>query len=430
MWINFKYSLFIAGIFADLWSSLGAAPTRVKKKWKFETLSAIQMTVTQSKVIEESTNPENSIYQLPVTKISTELRPEFKVKYGRNSRLVIRPRFVYDQSHREAASLEHKRDEGQGRAYINEAYGVMAFGQKWQSTVGLQNFQWGPAEIASPSNPLFRDLGLDKPYAFETRGKSLLRVNYSPEPGLSLIAIGEVADNSEEKPKFEASFRRKALLKTELADASQTDYVGLVLVGTQLERPEVGVYAHWEVLAGLTSYFDGTLRYGSTAYYPVLDELDAGFRQNRLQSHAPLSTAVIGLRYVTEGNWDFRLEGVRDEGGWTPEDRKTARILLAADLNAKNLALFLQPGTILPGQRFVYGSLRVPNLWPQNSVTATVRSIYSLADRTYRDLLTFDSYIGDHFVVSLGGSSNAGPLNGELTQGYRWSSFLYGSWIW
>ncbi len=390
----------------------------------------MQGTVTKSEVISEQTNPDNQVYQLPHTIVSTELRPELKGSYGSRVRTVLRPRLVLEESFRQGTMPDYEQRANKNKIFVNEAHITIDHSPALQSTTGLQNFQWGPAELASPSNPLFRELGLDKSYSYETRGKALVRINYSPHPQFSVITIVEPVQNGEERPAWDRHFQQRGLIKTELSDSTQTNYLGLVVTASRNDRAQFGAYAHYELFIGFSSYMDFSSRQGSAVYFANFDEQGASFRQNRQQLTRWETSLVAGLRYVAENGWDYRLEAMRDDNAWTLDDRLSARSVLALAPTRANLQLYLQPGSLLPGQKFIYSSLRIPNWGPRDSLSLSLRTLHSEADHTARGFASLDSFIGNHFVMSAGMTSSWGRLNGELTQAYRWSSFLFGSWSW
>lgn len=411
-----------------------AAKKKKKKRrgpsWKMDNSLTILQSVTQGENIEEKVNPENRVYQLPSTVALTEVRPEIIANRGRRYRFTLRPRLQIEQSLRERETPQHERNENKTKAFVNEAHFAWTHSAEWMSVTGLQNFQWGPAELISPSNPIFREIGLDKNYFFETRGQSLVRINYSPSGQLSMIALLQPVSNGEVRPAWDRKFHRQAALKIEYSDETQTDYIGLVVAGAEEDRIQEGLYAHYEVFPGFTAYFDFMVRPGSRAYYPVVDANGARFEQNYLATSEINHTAVVGLRYVTESAWDFRLEGFDDTTGWTLEERDNARLILAAAPTEDNFEIYTNPGTVLPGTRFAYGSLRIADIGPQNRMTLSLRVLHSLSDDTEKQALNIDGFVTDHFTMTFGFSNASGPLDGELTQGYRWTAFLAGGYTW
>ena len=397
--------------------------------WTFDHTQRLLLTATQSELIAELSNPENQTYELPTEVLSAEWRPEFRLLSPSKTSFILRPRLRLIDEIRDRESPRHQKSENDSEAYLNEAQLSLYHSQELQSVLGLQNFQWGPAELASPSNPFFRDLGLDKSIFYETRGKSLLRFNYSPSGQSSFIAIAEPLSNGERRPAFEHDFKPRLALKAEFSDASQTNYLGLVFSGSADEGYEQGVYAHYEVLTALTAYFDAAIRQGSEIWHPETDALGKGrFSQSRQNSKDYNTCSVLGLRYVTLSGIDLRLEWYQDEEAWTGEERDRARWVLGSSPTQTNGELYVKPGSLLPGRQFLYLAARVPDWGWSRDRTVSLRTLHSLSDQTTQAIALLETFVNDHLSVSAAWIQSLGPLNGELTQGYRRSASLSGAW--
>ncbi|RYZ58955.1 MAG: hypothetical protein EOP07_05485 [Proteobacteria bacterium] len=152
-------------------STISIAATKKKKRkkkkvtWTFEQSYKLLGTVQEGSVAKELTNPNNQFYQLPERSVLIEFRPEIQGSYKRY-KLVLRPRASLLDDFRNVPPLNPappgyqspKDQDITSEAYLNEAYIAGTPSGKWQYVFGLQNFQWGPAELASPSNPIFREM--------------------------------------------------------------------------------------------------------------------------------------------------------------------------------------------------------------------------------------------------------------------------------
>jgi len=419
-------------------SPVALAKKKKKKKktsWVYEQTYRILGTVQEGLVGKELTNPDNQFYQLPNRTVLLEFRPEVQGTY-KKYKLVLRPRGTVQDDFRDIPPLvpappgyiEPKPQKITSEAFLNEAYFAGTPNSRWQYVLGLQNFQWGPAELASPSNPIFRDLGLSKTYFFETRGKGLLRANYSPSGQTTFIFIAEAFDNSVKRNASDPDFRQKGLMKVEFADASQTNYFGLVFSGNKDDAPEYGSYAHYEAFTGLTIYYDAHIGQGARLWIPVATEQGLVYAQDLIRDEELQSASLAGFRYVTEGNIDFRVEGFYETSAWTVKQRDLARAVLALAPTLDNASIYLNPGSFFPGQKFAYVSARIPDIGPKDSFTLSLRDLYSLTDGTQATQASLDTYIGDSLLVSSGITYAVGKADGELTQGYTWRAFLTAAW--
>ncbi len=403
--------------------------------WNFEQTYRLLGTFQEGEAAKELTNPNNQFYQLPYRTLLMEFRPELQGTY-RRYKLVLRPRASVLDDFRDIPPLVpappgYKQPKDQtftSEAFLNEAYLAGSPASKWQYVIGLQNFQWGPAELASPSNPLFRDLGLSKTYFFETRGKGLLRVNYSPSGKTTYIFITEAFENGSKRDASDPYFRKKGLIKAEFADASQTNYFGLVMSAAEQDKPQWGSYANYEAATGFTVYYDAQARQGTQLWKPNFAAPLPLFEQNLKLDTSIQSASLLGLRYVTVKNIDYRLEGFYETSAWTAGDRTLARGVLANAPTLDNASIYLNPGSFFPGQKFAYASVRIPEWGYKDSFTLSLRDLYSITDRTQAAQMSFDTFIGDSVLLSTGVTSSFGKADGELTQGYSWRAFLTFAW--
>jgi len=427
IWV--RDSLVVALVCTVFASEVFAAKKRSKRRptWRFSQTYSFLSTVSAGSPIEESANPDNLVYQLPSAFASSELRQEIQSNYGRRYRLVMRPRLKWEQT---LQDIPDSQDQVvyDFDAYMNEAYFAARYKPNLQFVIGLQSFEWGPAELASPSNPMFRDLGLDRTVFYETRGKSLLRVNYSPSGQTSIILMAEPVENGAKPEAYETEFQRKALMKLEYADATLTDYIGLVLAIFEKDSLQQGIYLNYEIVPGFSTYVDLIARLGSRAYYPTEN---GDFAQSRLNSNNRELTSILGLRFVTEDGWDFRLEGFYDDNGWSLDERQLAQGVLSLNPTIQNLQIYSNPGSLLAaGQRFAYGSVIIPSFGWNNRLNFSLRSLHSLSDATTKVQMTLDTHFNDNLVGNIGGFGSFGPLDGELTQGYQWLAFISAAWTW
>jgi hypothetical protein len=436
-----KFIVSLLAIGLSLSSTISIAATKKKKRkkkpvtWAFEQTYKLLGTVQEASVAKELTNPDNQFYQLPERSILIEFRPELQGSYKR-SKLVLRPRASVSDDFRNIPALNPappgykapKDQEVKSDAFLNEAYLAGTPSGKWQYVLGLQNFQWGPAELASPSNPIFRDLGLSKTYFFETRGKGILRANYSPSGQTTIIGMGEVFDSNSKRNASDPNFRKKALIKAEFADKSQTNYIGGVISVAEDDKPIYGSYAHYEVAPGFTVYYDMQARKSSRIWQAEVSPLGLSFQQSLTDADKLSTAALAGVRYTTEGNIDYRVEGFYEDSAWTKKQRNLGRAVLALAPTADNAAIYLTPGSFFSGQKFVYVSARIPEIGWKDSLTVSLRDLYSVTDQTQKLQISLDTFFGDSIIMSTGATASVGAADGELTQGYSWQAFVTTAW--
>jgi hypothetical protein len=82
-----------------------------------------------------------------------------------------------------------------------------------------------------------------------------------------------------------------------------------------------------------------------------------------------------------------------------------------------NVRRFLGSGLDLPGQRYAYASIHVPDLFTITDLMFDARTFYALTDHSSLSYASMDYKIGDHGTVSLASAGSTGPKDGEL-RGY------------
>lgn len=402
--------------------------------WSGASSYALTGLYKQARVREEWTNPSNQVYQLPESLWEASIRPDFKLQGDSGWSLVARPRLRYEREVRSTPTPAFAKEASDTDAFVSEAYLACEPHAAWQAVLGLQNYQWGPAELASPSNPLFRDLGLDKVAFYETRGLALARLNFTPHPQNSWVLLVEPSENGEERPAFAEEFNERIVLKGEYADATQTNYLGWVLAAGRGQGSSLGLYGNWEpeLTPGFTIYADLMLQNSPLVWYPSADPFAANFTKGRPEQAGKTTerTLVAGLRYVTEGGSDLRVEAFHDSSAWTREERKNAFLTLAAHPEARTLSLFTKPGSLLPGRDFIYASLRIPEWGWRRKQTVSLRALRSSGDQSWSGLVNLDQQTSDHLTLTAGLQLNRGRTTGELSQGHWQLFYAGGSWNW
>ncbi len=361
-------------------------------------------------------NPDNRVFALPQLLGQTELRPSLRLDFDATLQLVLRPRFLVVAE--KARTGDAWQDaEGEASAEWTELYGTWNVSDSVQLTYGLQNFQWGPAELLGPSNRLFHEVGFNRDPVYHVRGKHLVRVNLSAGREWSLIVLAEVAPNHD--PAFVAGepFESKGQVKVEYASDDGAWYAGLTGGAAAESRPWWGEYAMVSIGDAVSAYVDATHAQGSRAWYPVATGGGrAVFEQTRKDEARVRTLAVGGLRYAFESGDDLRLEYVFDDAGYTREQIELAPVALRSALSRAQAEPYFAPGLELLSRHLVYGSLRVPALPPSKRLTFHARYLYSLTDGSGLAYPTLLAEVGEAWALFLSAGIAHGPEEGELSR--------------
>ncbi|RYZ48439.1 MAG: hypothetical protein EOP07_25775, partial [Proteobacteria bacterium] len=115
-------SLLAIGVCLSGFATAAEKKKKKKARWRFESSYKLLGTATESQVIQEDTNPDNSFYQLPTRSLLSEFRPELTGSYRGLYKLVLRPRAYVQEDFRKAESIYFKKEEVTSKAFMNEAY--------------------------------------------------------------------------------------------------------------------------------------------------------------------------------------------------------------------------------------------------------------------------------------------------------------------
>jgi hypothetical protein len=369
------------------------------------------------------------VLQIPQLGAQGEVRPDLRLEYGGFLTFVVRPRLqasVTDVQIGERLQTEHST----ASAEWTDLSGTWRLGDSLALTYGLTNFQWGPAELLSPSNRIFHETGFARDPLYHVRGKHLVRLNASSGRELTAVLLVELADNGDPAFVSGEAFQPKGQLKVEWAAPSGGTYLGASWGWASASRPWAGEYAAWQITDGLSAYADASHTLGSRAWYPVSDpRLGVVMRQARLSEDRIRTLAAGGLRYVFEGGEDARVEYVFDESGWDKGDLDRAALAWRLLPLRPDLAGPLQsPGLEFASRQLVHLSLRLPDLPPRKKIALSLRYLRSVTDRSGAAFATGTWEVGDSTLVFLSVLASHGGEKGDLSRLVR-ASFVAGAVI-
>jgi hypothetical protein len=117
-------------------------------------------------------NPENQVLALPQVVAQSELRPDLRFEYASQLAAVVRPRLQLQfQQARRGGAWGPERSAAS--AEWIELYATWRLDERLALSYGLQSFQWGPAELVSPSNRIFHTTGFYRDPLYVVRGRHL-----------------------------------------------------------------------------------------------------------------------------------------------------------------------------------------------------------------------------------------------------------------
>jgi hypothetical protein len=363
-------------------------------------------------------NPGNRVLQVPAGGAQTELRPDLRLEVGPTLTLIARPRFWLRVQKAETAD-GWQAEQYEATAQWIEGYGTWRVSDRLALSYGLQNFQWGPAELLSPSNRIFHATGFYRDPVFVVRGRHLVRANVSAGREWSLVVLAEAGDNGEAPFVAGEPFERKAQAKLEYTAPGGDLSAALTAGAAARSRAWFGEVVSVPLFAGLSAYVDAVHTVGRRAWYPV--EMPAGptFAQTGMETRRLRTTALSGLRYSFVNGNDLRLEYLFDEAGWSDArlslaDRAAVAAMAVGD--PSGVARFSDPGFELLGRHLLYVSLSLPDLPPGERTRVQARYLRSLTDGSGVAFLTASHDATDSVVAFISLSATHGAVDGALSR--------------
>jgi hypothetical protein len=427
------------------------ARSRVAVRFNVDWLNAARF----SSLAEGTLNPGNARLWLPQQVYQSDVRANVRVEFGSRAQLIVRPR-VRGAVSLASAEGQARREDGEADAEWTELYGTWIPSDAVAVTWGLQNFQWGPAELLAPNNRIFHESGLFRDPIYYVRGKHLLRVNLSAGRQWSVVVLGEVGATDAEPFRAGEAFARQILGKAEYTTASGASYVGLTVGATDGTPPWFGGYGSLAITEGLSVYADTSHTRGSQAWYPVAGgtaEIGDGkyfptggkyfpspisaaatmpptFARTRVGDDAWTTLAVFGARYTFARGDDLRVEWLMNGAGWTRDELRLAYAAALVAPSPEAFAPYLAPGLEYIGRRFVYVSLRDPDLPPSKRTQVQSRYLHSLTDGSRVFFVTGSFDATDAMVLFASATVTGGPVDGEFSRIGRGSIVVGATYTW
>ena len=403
-----------------------SSPPRVTARFNIDWLNAARGTWP----VEGALNPGNVRLWLPQALFQSEIRGNLRVEFGSRAQAIVRPRLRGAVSMASANDLP-RRDVTESDAEWTELYGTWLASDVVSFTYGLQNFQWGPAELLAPNNRIFHESGLFRDPLYYVRGKHLLRVNLSAGRQWSVVALAELSDNGDAPFRAGETFARQGLAKVEYTTANGASYGGLTAGATEGTPPWLGAYGSVAINEGLSVYADASLTRGSQAWYPV--RLPSGlpaFARSKVADHSTSVLAVVGARYTFARGDDLRVEALFNDAGWTRDDMRLGWDAARLAPSREAFAPYLAPGLEYVGRRFLYVSLRNPELPPAKHTQVQTRYLQSLTDDSRVFFVTASLDATDAMVLFTSVTVTGGPAVGEFSRLARGSLVLGATYTW
>ncbi|MGZ3795426.1 MAG: hypothetical protein ACXVB1_03630 [Pseudobdellovibrionaceae bacterium] len=380
-------------------------------RWDLEWYNTFQTTQRNQ---EGLIDPTGRRLANPQSQFETDLRINTRYSWQEGARFVFRPRLLGDLQQYHFTEPEETTTSTFSKLSLPETYLEKDLSQTTTVAVGLQNYQWGPAEFIGPSNPFFHFRTDQRAYNYKENGRFLIRMNWIASSHWSLVALAEPMNNGDSFWIFEQKFKPKGAVRVEHRGDNSLNYFGIDAGTLDDTVPFIGEYFNFEILQGLSVYWDARQSKGSAMYNPDISSsgvYDMVYVKNTQDWDTLL---VTGVRW--EGDVDLRLEYIYNSYGLTKD------LMLAAFQSAvpqhprgdENMKRILSSGRELLGQHYAYLSLRFPDLFVKNN-NLSLRYLRSLMDQSATAQAAFDTALGDAWTLYAEADYSLGDSTQELS---------------
>jgi hypothetical protein len=375
-------------------------------------------------------NPGNRTLELPTWQQTFELRPDLQYQFSNNDVVVLRSRHLFQSTQIELTGPPEMKTTNQGRSDLSDFYWSGPISEETTYTLGLQNYQWGPGEILSPSNPFFHFNSEQRSFFYKEKGRVLLRANWNPSQKWSVVTIIEPMTNREAHWIADDTFDSQGAVKVEKQFDNPIDSLAIVLGKIEERTHFVAEHGNWSPAEGYSLYFDMRHQIGDFHYKHYTDI--SGFLYLDRKNDNPtqiLTLALVGFRW--EGRVDFRQEFIFNEPGYNKTEWAAVlqSVSIASPFLSQNLGRFFQPGLELRTKSYSYSSIRIPDLGTNNQISVSARLLVSLSENSNVLQLNYEHNLSDAMVASAEVIAIFGQANsefrllkeGQASLGLRWS---------
>jgi hypothetical protein len=302
-------------------------------------------------------NPDNVVLKLPQAGYLLDLRPRMTASLsGIELRLEPRARLSYDDA-----------AEGEAEVFFTQAYADAALGAQLRLRLGVQNYQWGPAELLAPSNPFFRAKTAEQGYLFEQRGRVLARLDVALNESFNLALVAEPLGNGEDERPEGEDFEPRSMGRMDYQVAGTLNSAGLTAGKGPASTTFIGEYGTYYLSDAFSVYADLLQSSSAAAWQHVL---------------------TGGVRF--EARVDARLEYVFNGRGLKKQAFDEAAAVGA-------LALLTVDRDLI-GRHYLYHSLRVAD-WPGSSASTSARILLSLEEASAILQVAYEQGFADRWTV-------------------------------
>lgn len=373
-------------------------------------------------------NSQNQILKLPQEQAELDIRGEFKWRKALDQ-IIIRPRLSSTFKNVVFGASPTEEQENKTKVDVTDAFYERYWSNNFSTTLGLQVYQWGPAEFLNVSNPIFHFNSKQRNLFYKEKGQVLIRGNYSLNKENNLIILLQPISNNEPEWIAETNFSPKGLIKYEKSWSGSANQIGLVAGVEEKNNAFLGQYFNVTFAETFSVYGDikeskNRLNFVPTQVggFTILDSAD-------LQPLEWGTLAVVGARW--EDDFDLRVEQIYNGAGF--DKNELAQVVLSISDIAnpaylRNLSRFQRIGLELLGKNYTYFSFRMNEPLKFKDFNVYARYLYSGQDGSSSSQFEADLGFLDAWQVF----GNFTFINGNLDTEFRllndWQAMLGIKW--
>ncbi len=366
---------------------------------------------------ESRVNENNLTLEIPQQTYFLELRPDIQWDLTDRHMLVIRSRHFIEQREADYYDTQEPHQVLLSYSDLTDAYWSAQIADDFSTTIGLQNYQWGPAEILSPSNVFFHFHNSQRSWFYKEKGRMLVRANWTPSSLWTIMLISEPLDNKTSHWVEGEDFYPQTALKIERQGTNPANHAAFVMGRTGEYGQYIGGHFAWALNDAVSLYSDAKGEFNTLFYHPLEVSPGTYIMNPPTPATGPRWTglAVVGLRW--EGRVDFRQEFVWNEAGYTKKMWQQAldSITTLSPYVVNNIKRFQKSGLELRSQAYSYTSLRIPDLGWSRSIHFSVRWLHSLVMNSSAVQMNYEHDWNDFLVLSLEATAFLGDDDTEFT---------------
>jgi hypothetical protein len=373
-------------------------------------------------------NPDNRLLALPRQVSEGEARLDLSADLGRLS-LAAKPRARWTREHWQDGPPAGESD-ADAEVFLLEGSGQLRFWEALFASFGRENLQWGPGQLANPSNPFFADNGRDNPVR-EVPGMDFARVVWLPTGAWTLSWIANTGRGEGELAAGE--WRASQALKLDYLGYAA--HGGLLLHAGAGVRPSLRGYGQVTATEALLLYAEAGLSRGSRVRYPAdgPPPLGLALEETKRDEHRWFPTSLLGASYTLRLGPTLSAEYLYHGEGY--DDAESEGFFdLAHGAGALAAAGLADPGTFSTRLRLLrrnYLFLQYLHTEIARRLTVLLRSTQNLDDASHLATGFAEWNLSDRWRLFAFGAYGSGGNRDEFGSavrylglaGVEWSAF-------